>query len=83
MKGQLKKIFGDPASIANVSHMPSIKVEPVLQVDENEEVLFNRNSSFRHGRGRGNFQGAVKKSEPTSSANLNTHSSRRKKKFCK
>ena len=48
--------------------------------------MFNRNSSFRCGRGRGNFrrgsgnfQGAVKKSEPTSSANLNTHSSRRKK----
>ena len=88
MKGQLKKIFGDPASLENVSHMPSVKVEPVLQVNEKEEgILFNRNSSFRRGRGRGNFlgrgrgnfQGAVKKSEPTSSANLSTHSSRRKK----
>ena len=36
MKGQLKKIFGDPASLENVSDMPSIKVEPVLQVNENE-----------------------------------------------
>ena len=48
MKGQLKKIFGDPASLENVSHMPSVKVEPVLQVNEREEgILFNRNSSFR------------------------------------
>ena len=87
IKGRLKKIFGDPASLENVSHMPSVKVEPVLQVNEREEgILFNRNSSFRRGRGRGNFrgrgrgnfQGAVKKSEPTS-ANLSTHSSRRKK----
>ena len=55
-KGQLKKIFGDPASLENVSHMPSIKVEPVLQVNGNEkEELFNRNSSFKRGRGRGNF----------------------------
>ena len=80
MKGQLKKIFEDPASLENVSHMSSVKVKPVLQVNEQEErILFNRNSSFRRGRGRGNFQGAVKKSEPTSSANLSTHSSRRKK----
>ena len=58
MKGQLKKIFGDPASLENVSHMPSVKVEPVLQVNEREEgILFNRNSSFRRGRGRGNFRG--------------------------
>ena len=48
MKGQLKKIFGDPASLENVSHIPSVKVEPVLQVNEREEgTLFNRNSSFR------------------------------------
>ena len=48
MKGQLKKVFGDPASLEDVSHMPSVKVEPVLQVNENEEgILFNRNSSFR------------------------------------
>ena len=48
MKGQLKKIFGDPASLENVSHIPSVKVEPVLQVNEREEgILFNRNSSFR------------------------------------
>ena len=87
MKGQLKKIFGDPASLENVSHIPSVKVEPVLQVNEREEgILFNRNSSFRRGRGRGNyrgrgrgnFQGAVKKSNWTS-ANWSTHSSRRKK----
>ena len=87
MKGQLKKIFGDPASLENVSHIPSVKVEPVLQVNEREEgILFNRNSSFRQGRGRGNFrgrgrgnfQGAVKISDPTS-ANWSTHSSRRKK----
>ena len=32
--------------------MPSVKVEPVLQVNEREEgILFNRNSSFRRGRG--------------------------------
>ena len=30
MKGPLKKIFGDPASLENVSRMPSVKVEPVL-----------------------------------------------------
>ena len=88
MIGQLKKIFGNATSLEDVSHMPSVKVEPVLQVNEKEEgILLNRNSSFRQGRGRvnfrgrgrGNFQGAVKKSEPTSSANLNTHSSRMKK----
>ena len=87
MKGQLK-IFVYPASLENVSDMPSVKVEPVLQVNEKEEgILFDRNSSFRRGRGRGNFrarergnyQEAVKRSEPTSSANLSTHSSRRKK----
>ena len=58
MKGQLKKIFGNPTSLENVSHMPSVKVEPVLQVNEREEgILFNRNFLCR---GRGNFQGAVK-----------------------
>ena len=70
MKGQLKKIFGNPTSLEKVSHMPSVKIEQVLQVNEKEEgILFNRNSSFRRGRGRGsfcgrgrgNFQGAVKK----------------------
>ena len=52
MKGQLKKILGDPALLESVSHMPSIRVEPVLQANENDEVLFSRNSSFRRGRGR-------------------------------
>ena len=79
MKGKLKKIFGGPAYLENVSHLPSIKVEPVSQVNEIEEVSFNRNSSFRPGRGRGNFKGAVKKSEPTSSTNFSTHSSRKSK----
>ena len=30
LKGQLKKIFGVPASLEKVPHMPSIKVEQVL-----------------------------------------------------
>ena len=38
MKGQTKKIFGDPASLENVSHMPSVKVEPV---DNNMQTVLN------------------------------------------
>ena len=44
MKGQLK-IFGDSASLKNVSHMPSVKVELVLQVNgkEEEQIILNCN----------------------------------------
>ena len=58
--------------------MPSVKVEPVVQVNESEEdVLFNRISSVRCGIGRGNFHGRGRGN--SSSANLSIHSSRRKK----
>ena len=41
MKGQLKKIFGDPASLENVSHIPSVKVELVLLVNEREKGYYS------------------------------------------